>query len=41
MSDQIAKLKGARAVGIAGSQDKIDYLINELGFDAAVNYKVS
>lgn len=36
---QIAKLKGARAVGIAGSQDKIDYLINELGFDAAVNYK--
>nr|WP_156890015.1 NADP-dependent oxidoreductase [Planococcus lenghuensis] len=36
---QIAKLKGARVVGIAGSQDKIDYLINELGFDAAVNYK--
>lgn len=36
---QIAKLKGARAVGIAGSQEKIDYLINELGFDAAVNYK--
>lgn len=36
---QIAKLKGARAVGIAGSDDKVDYLINELGFDAAVNYK--
>ncbi|MBT2583467.1 NADP-dependent oxidoreductase [Planococcus sp. ISL-109] len=36
---QIAKLKGAHVVGIAGSQDKIDYLINELGFDAAVNYK--
>ncbi|WP_203334493.1 NADP-dependent oxidoreductase [Planococcus beigongshangi] len=36
---QIAKLKGARAVGIAGSQEKIDYLVNELGFDAAVNYK--
>ncbi|WP_033542251.1 NADP-dependent oxidoreductase [Planococcus sp. CAU13] len=36
---QIAKLKGARAVGIAGSQEKIDYLINELGYDAAVNYK--
>lgn len=36
---QLAKIKGARAVGIAGSDDKIDYLINELGFDAAVNYK--
>lgn len=36
---QIAKLKGAHVVGIAGSQEKIDYLINELGFDAAVNYK--
>lgn len=36
---QIAKLKGARAVGIAGSDEKIDYLVNELGFDAAVNYK--
>lgn len=36
---QIAKLKGAKVVGIAGSQEKIDYLLNELGFDAAVNYK--
>ena len=36
---QIAKLKGARAVGIAGSDEKVEYLINELGFDAAVNYK--
>ncbi|WP_230199513.1 NADP-dependent oxidoreductase [Bacillus testis] len=36
---QIAKLKGARVVGIAGSDKKIDYLKNELGFDAAVNYK--
>src|SRR5690606_15411500 len=36
---QIAKLKGARAVGIAGSDEKVDYLVNELGFDAAVNYK--
>lgn len=36
---QIAKIKGARAVGIAGSDDKVDYLVNELGFDAAVNYK--
>ncbi len=36
---QIAKLKGAHVVGIAGSQEKIDYLINDLGFDEAVNYK--
>jgi NADPH-dependent curcumin reductase CurA len=38
---QIAKLKGARVIGIAGSEEKRDYLINELGFDAAVNYKTS
>jgi len=36
---QIAKLKGCRVVGIAGGKDKCDYLINELGFDAAVDYK--
>ncbi|KQL49995.1 alcohol dehydrogenase [Brevibacillus choshinensis] len=36
---QIAKIKGARAVGIAGSDEKINYLVEELGFDAAVNYK--
>lgn len=36
---QIAKIKGAHVVGIAGSDDKIDYLINELGFHDAVNYK--
>ncbi len=36
---QIAKIKGARAVGVAGSQDKCDYVVRELGFDACVNYK--
>jgi len=36
---QLAKIKGARAVGIAGSQDKCDYVVRELGFDAGVNYK--
>lgn len=36
---QIAKIKGCRVVGIAGSDDKVDYLVNELGFDAAFNYK--
>jgi NADPH-dependent curcumin reductase CurA len=34
---QIAKIKGARAVGIAGGKDKCDYAVNELGFDACVD----
>lgn len=36
---QIAKIKGCRVIGIAGSQEKIDYLRNDLGIDAAINYK--
>ena len=36
---QIAKIMGCRAVGIAGSQEKIDYIVGELGFDAGINYK--
>ena len=36
---QIAKLKGCRVVGSAGSPAKIDFLLNELGFDAAINYR--
>jgi len=36
---QIAKIKGARVVGIAGGADKCRYLIEELGFDAAIDYK--
>ncbi len=36
---QLAKLKGCRAVGIAGSDDKCRFVVEELGFDAAVNYK--
>ncbi|KQV54278.1 NADP-dependent oxidoreductase [Duganella sp. Root336D2] len=36
---QIAKLKGARVIGIAGSADKVRYLVEELGFDAAIDYK--
>ncbi len=36
---QIAKLKGCRVVGSAGSPAKVDHLIQELGFDAAFNYK--
>ncbi|QDP95664.1 NADP-dependent oxidoreductase [Microlunatus elymi] len=39
MVGQLAKLSGAaRVIGSAGSQDKIDFLLNDLGFDAAFNY---
>ncbi|MBA4541653.1 MULTISPECIES: NADP-dependent oxidoreductase [Thermoactinomyces] len=38
---QIAKIKGCRVVGIAGSDRKIQYLLDELGFDAAINYKTT
>ncbi len=36
---QIAKIKGCRVIGIAGGAAKCDLLVNELGFDAAVDYK--
>jgi NADPH-dependent curcumin reductase CurA len=36
---QIARIKGCRAVGIAGGADKCRYLLDELGFDAAIDYK--
>jgi NADPH-dependent curcumin reductase CurA len=36
---QIAKLKGARTVGIAGGEAKCTHLMAELGFDAAIDYK--
>jgi len=36
---QLAKVRGARAVGIAGGADKCRYLIEELGFDECIDYK--
>ncbi len=36
---QIAKIKGLRVVGSAGSDDKVKYLLNDCGYDAAFNYK--
>lgn len=36
---QIAKIHGCHVVGIAGSDKKTKYLIDDLGFDAAINYK--
>ena len=39
IAGQIAKIYGARAVGISSSSEKCDFLVNELGYDAAVNRK--
>lgn len=36
---QIAKIKGCRVVGIAGSDEKVAFITNELGFDIGINYK--
>jgi NADPH-dependent curcumin reductase len=36
---QIARIKGCRTVGIAGGQEKCRWLVDELGFEAAIDYK--
>jgi NADPH-dependent curcumin reductase len=36
---QLAKIRGCRAIGIAGSKDKCEYVVRELGFDACVSYR--
>ncbi|GIK26780.1 MAG: NADP-dependent oxidoreductase [Betaproteobacteria bacterium] len=36
---QLAKMKGCRAIGIAGGAEKCRYVVDELGFDACVDYK--
>jgi NADPH-dependent curcumin reductase CurA len=36
---QLARIKGCRAVGIAGGKAKCDYVVNDLGFDACIDYK--
>jgi NADPH-dependent curcumin reductase CurA len=36
---QIARIKGCRSVGIAGSAEKCAFVVDELGFDACINYK--
>ncbi len=36
---QIAKMKGCRVVGVAGSREKCEHVVKELGFDACVNHK--
>jgi NADPH-dependent curcumin reductase CurA len=39
LTGQIGKIKGCRVVGLAGSDDKCRWIKEELGFDAAINYK--
>jgi len=41
VAGQIAKIKGCRTVGIAGGDDKVDWIKRECGFDAAFNYKTT
>lgn len=36
---QIAKIKGLRAVGVAGGKEKCDYAVKELGFDACIDHR--
>src|SRR5579863_4247895 len=37
--DQVARIKGARAVGIAGGSDKCKYVTEELGFDSCIDHR--
>ncbi len=39
IAGQIARIKGCRVIGIAGGQDKCRWLVEELGFDVAIDYK--
>jgi NADPH-dependent curcumin reductase len=39
VAGQIAKLRGCRVIGIAGGPEKCGWIVDELGFDAAIDYK--
>jgi NADPH-dependent curcumin reductase CurA len=39
MAGQIAKLKGCRVIGIAGGEEKCRHVVDDLGFDACIDYK--
>ena len=39
IAGQLARIRGARVVGIAGGRDKCNWLVDELGFDATIDYK--
>jgi NADPH-dependent curcumin reductase CurA len=38
---QIARIKGCRTVGIAGGDDKVEWILKDCGYDAAFNYKTT
>jgi NADPH-dependent curcumin reductase CurA len=40
IAGQLARIAGARVIGIAGGADKCDWLVSELGFEAAIDYKL-
>ncbi|MDG1945805.1 MAG: NADP-dependent oxidoreductase [Halioglobus sp.] len=39
VAGQLARIAGARVIGIAGGQEKCNWLVSELGFEAAIDYK--
>jgi len=39
VAGQLARIAGAQVIGIAGGKDKCDWLVSELGFDGAIDYK--
>jgi hypothetical protein len=41
LAGQIAKIMGARVVGLAGTNEKTDWITKELGFDAGINYRMT
>lgn len=41
IAGQIGKIKGCRVIGIAGTDEKCDWLTADLGFDHAINYKTA
>ena len=41
LAGQIAKIKGCKVVGIVGNDEKARYIVDELGFDGAINYKTA
>jgi len=41
LAGQLAKIRGCRVIGIAGSDEKLDHVTGELGFDGGINYRSS
>jgi NADPH-dependent curcumin reductase CurA len=41
LAGQIARIKRCRVVGVAGSDEKVDYIVKELGFDSGLNYRTA